>query len=340
MDLWSLVGAGGLAVDVLTYGGIVTRLLVPDRAGVRDDVVLGFDTLAPYLARHPYFGAITGRIAGRVAEARLDVEGRPYRLPANEGRHHLHGGFDGLDRRVWKARPVARADGAPSLRLTYRSPDGEEGYPGNLDLAVTYSVTADNAFVIETDVSADRPTPVNLTHHSYFNLEGEGSGPATDHELQILADEAFAADEAMILLGTTTPVTGRANDFTQPRRVGDALPLLHGRHGDLYRLRRAVAATPQAVARLYAPASGRVLTVSTTETCLQFYTGLHLNGSLRGKRGASYGPHAGLCLECEGYPEAQRHPEFGDLLVRPGQPQRRETRYAFSTADTFPRLHA
>lgn len=338
VDLWFLAGAGGLTAEILTYGGIVTRLVAPDRVGAPDDVVLGFATLEPYLVRHPYFGAITGRIAGRVAGARLTVEGGIHALAANEGRHHLHGGFDGLDRRVWKASPVGRADGAPSIRLTYRSPDGEEGYPGSVDLAVTYTLTADNVLLIETEAQADRPTPVNLTHHSYFNLEGEGSGAATDHELQICADESFGADEAMLLQGTLSPVAGRGNDFTRPRRVGDALPSLHRRHGDLYRLRKAVADTPRPAARLYAPKSGRVLTVSTTDTCLQFYTGVFLDDSLRGKRGRTYGPHAGLCLECHGYPEAQRHPGFGDLLVRPGQPQRRETRYAFSVADAFPPL--
>lgn len=336
VELWSLDGEGGLSAEILTYGGIVTRLVVPGRKGQPADVVLGFSTLEPYLARHPYFGAITGRIAGRVAEACLEFEGRTFPLPANEGPHHLHGGFNGLDRRVWKASPVRRDDGAPSLRLTYRSPDGEEGYPGNVDLAVTYTLTADNTFVIETEAQSDRPTPVSLTHHSYFNLEGEGSGDVTSHALQILAEESFEADDAMILCGTTSLVAGRGNDFTRPRSVGEALPSLHRRHGDLYWLRRAPADTPQPAARLYAPGGGRVLTVSTTDTCLQFYTGAFLDGSLSGKRGQPYSAHAGLCLECHGFPDSLRYPRFGDLLVRPGRPQRHETRYAFSVATEFP----
>jgi len=339
VDLWSLANAGGMSLGVLTYGGIVTSLTVPDRDGRTADVVLGFDSLPPYLERHPYFGAITGRVAGRIAGSRITIEGETYDLSANEGPNHLHGGFVGLDRRVWKATPVHRPDGAPSLRLTYRSPDGEEGYPGIVDLAVTYSITPDNVFVIESEVLSDRPTPVSLTHHSYFNLAGEGSGSIKDHELQILATESFPTDEAMTLFRQAVPVAGKGNDFTRPRRVGEALPHLYQNHGDLYWVRRQVLAdTPAPVARLFSEASGRVLTVSTTETCLQLYTGKHLNGTLRGKAGRPYEAHAGLCLECEGFPEALRYPGVDDILVTPDRPQRRETHYAFSVADTFPLL--
>lgn len=339
VDLWSLAGAGGLSLEVLTYGGIVTRLLVPDRDGRCADVVLGFDSLAPYFERHPYFGAIAGRVAGRIAGARFAMGDQVHTLSANEGRNHLHGGFAGLDRRVWNATLVHREDGGPSLRLTYHSPHGEEGYPGNVDLAVTYSITPDNVFVIETEALSDRPTPVSLTHHSYFNLAGEAGGPATDHELQIVAREYFPTDEAMILRGHTVPVAGQDNDFTRPRRIGAVLPHLYQRHGDLYLLRQqSLADGPMPAARLFSPVSGRVLTVSTTETCLQLYTGASLNGSLRGKTGAPYEQHAGLCLECEGFPEALRYPGRGDLLVTPERPQRRETQYAFSVADTFPLL--
>jgi aldose 1-epimerase len=328
-----------MSLEVLTYGGIVTRLLVPDRNGRLGDVVLGFDSLEPYLQRHPYFGAITGRVAGRIAGSRISIGDETFVLSANEGRNHLHGGFNGLDRRVWKATLVHREDGGPSLRLTYRSPDGEEGYPGNVDLAVTYSLTPDNVFVIETEAQSDRPTPISLTHHSYFNLAGEGSGPVTDHELQIPAGEIFPTDKAMLLRRKTVPVFGEGGDFTCPLRIGDVLPHLYQLHGDLYRLRdRALTDGPSPAARLFSPASGRVLTVSTTETCLQVYSGASLDGSLRGKTGARYEKHAGLCLECEGFPEAVRYPEVDDILVTPERPQRRETRYAFSVAETFPLL--
>jgi aldose 1-epimerase len=334
IEAHTLANASGASVQVLTYGGIVTSLRVPDRRGRFDDVVLGFDHLAPYVARHPYFGAITGRIAGRIAAGRLQVEGRAYMLACNDGPNHLHGGHVGLDKRVWTARPMQGTDGAASLRLTYRSPDGEEGYPGNVDIAVTYTLTAGNAFVVETSATADRVTPLSLAHHSYFNLAGEGSGTIADHEVEIFADAYVPADNGMVLSGRREAVAAHGNDFNHPRRLGDALPHLFKAHGDLYLLRGADAlppADPTLSARVFEPQSGRVLEVFTNESCLQFYSGSALDGSCVGKSGRAYGPHAGLCLECQGYPEGSSRPAFGDILIRPGQAQRRRTIYAFST---------
>lgn len=332
--LYELGNAAGASLRVTNYGGIVTALRVPDRAGRLDDVVLGFDSLAPYLAGHPYFGAIIGRIAGRVTHGKLPVGGRVLQLPVNSAPHHLHGGHTGLDKRLWTASPVARADGADSLRLTYRSPDGEEGYPGKVDLAVTYTLTAENAFIVESEVTADQRTPVCLAHHSYFNLGGEGSGSVADHTVQILADERVPTDEHLTLSGRREAVAGSAADFRTPRRLGDALPQLFKNHGDTYVLRPAGQAAPVApvvVAHVSDPRSGRVLTVSTDEDCLQFYTGVALKGDLVGKSGRAYGPHAGLCLECQGYADGASHPSFGDIFVQPGKPQRHTTVYAFST---------
>lgn len=334
VEAYTLTNPAGASVCVLTYGGIVTSLRVPDRSGQFADVVLGFDHLASYLAGHPYFGAIAGRIAGRVTGGRLVVEGRTYPLALNNGTNHIHGGLVGLDKRIWRAQPVTRPDGADSLRLTYRSPDGEEGYPGTLEIAVIYTLTANNELIIESEATADRVTPLSLAHHSYFNLAGEGSGPVTDHEIQILAAASVPTDDAMTLSGRRAPVAGQPNDFNRPRRLGDALPQLFQRHGDLYLLRGPSApppAAPTLVARITEPRSGRVLEVSTDDSCLQFYTGVSLDGTLTGKSGRAYGPHAGLCLECQGYPDGASRPEFGDILVRPGQVQRRRTIYAFST---------
>ncbi len=333
VEAYTLTNAAGAAVQVLTYGGIVTSLRVPDRHGGFADVVLGFDDLASYASGHPFFGAIIGRIAGRVSGGRLTVEGRDFQLPRNEGNNHLHGGRVGFDRRVWTARPQPRADGAESLRLTYRSPEGEEGYPGAVDLAVTYTLTPAHALWIETEAVANRTTAVNLTHHSYFNLAGEGAGTVAEHELQILAEELVPTDEAMTLSGRREPVAGKAGDFRRPRRLGEAMPQLFKAHGDLYLLRAPGAAAPPAptlAARLVEPRSGRVLDVFTDESCLQFYTGYALDGTRVGKSGRAYGPHAGLCLECEGYSDGASRPDLGDILVRPGQPQRRTTIYAFS----------
>jgi aldose 1-epimerase len=335
VEAWTLAVPSGLTVEVITYGGIVTRLLVPDRNGNLDDVVLGCADLNGYLAGHPYFGAIAGRVAGRITGAAFHLEGKTYRLARNDPPNHLHGGVHGFDKKVWSATPVDRADRAPSLRLSYRSPDGEEGYPGNVDVTVTYTVTHDNTFQIESNATSDRPTPINLTSHSYFNLAGESAGSIADHELQIFADESVAADESMTLLGRLESVTGRGNDFRRPRRLGEAIPQLYQNHGDLYLLSGHPSAAPNSelarAAQLVHPRSGRVLNVFTNEKYMQFYTGSHLDGSITGKSGARYSRHSGLCLECHGYPDGVNTPQLGDIILRRNAPQHRATAYAFST---------
>ena len=335
IEVHTLVNAAGATVEVLTYGAIIRSICVPDRNGQLVDVVLGFDHLAAYVGSHPYFGAIVGRIAGRVTGGRLQVEGRTYPLVCNNGANHLHGGLTGLDKRVWSAQPAKRADGADSVRLTYHSPDGEEGYPGNLDIAVTYTLTAESALIVETEATADQVTPLSLAQHSYFNLAGEGSGPVTGHVVEIHADRFMGAiDDGFTLSGRAEPVAGSANDFNQPCQLGPALPGLFHAHGVLYLLRapgETQPANPIFTARIVEPGSGRRMEVFTNEPCLQFYTGMALDGKQTGKSGRAYGPHAGLCLECQGYPDGASRPEFGDILVRPGQPQRRSTIYAFGT---------
>lgn len=335
VEAHTLTNGAGASVEVLTYGGIVSSLRVPDRDGRIADVVLGFSDLGGYLGASEYFGAIIGRIAGRVTGGRISVDGRDHALACNEGANHLHGGRRGLDRRVWAAEPSAGPGGAPSLRLAYRSPDGEEGYPGNLDLTVTYTLTPANALVVETLAATDHPTPVSLTHHSYFNLAGEGSGAVLGHELMILADDYVPAGDAMGLSDRRADVGGGGADFRRPRRLGEMLPGLFRAHGDMYLLRAPDSPPPEApqlAARVSEAGSGRVLEVFTDESCLQFYTGAALDGSRVGKAGRAYGPHAGFCLECQGYPNASRVAGFGDIVVRPGRPRRRRTTYAFSTS--------
>ncbi|MFZ4681735.1 MAG: aldose epimerase family protein [Terrimicrobiaceae bacterium] len=331
VELYTLHGGAGASLDVITYGGIVKALRVPDRHGDLADVVLGFDDLESYLAPHPFFGAITGRVAGRIPGARFTVEGKDYDLVQNDGPNHLHGGLRGLDKRIWKAEPLERADGADSLRLTYISPDGEEGYPGTVHISVVYTFQPDNVFVIESEVTTDRLTPISLTNHSYFNLAGEGSGEIFDHELTVYAERAFLVDDLLTPLGRTAPIAGTAADFSSPRRLGDAIPELFARHGDCYQLPGG--GTLRRAARLTHPASGRTLTVSTNEHCLQVYTSAYLAMTNPGKNGHHYQPYAGLCLECEGYPAGVDFPEFGSILVNPGVPQRRVTLYAFYTSN-------
>ncbi|MCE0497550.1 MAG: galactose mutarotase [Methylacidiphilales bacterium] len=336
VQAFTLKNDAGASLQVITLGGIVTSLCVPDRHGQVADVVLGFDNLERYLAPHPYIGAIAGRVAGRINRSRFVLDGRAYELAPNDPPNHLHGGWSGFDRRLWSAIPLSRVDGADSLRLAYRSPDGEEGYPGTVNVTVIYTLTADNAFVIETEATTDRATPFSLTQHSYFNLAGEGMGTIEGHELQIHAEAYAPTDERMALLGRRVPLAGQGNDFNHPRRIGDALPHLFQAHGDLYFLSRSGAdkSSEKALrlaARVFEPASGRVLTVSTTEDCLQLYTGVLLDGSLIGKSGQPYGPHAGLCLECESYPDGANTPALGNIILRPGQLLRHTTVYAFST---------
>jgi aldose 1-epimerase len=332
IDLITLGNAAGASVEVMTYGGIIRALYMPDRQGRLADVVLGFDDLASYLRGHPYFGAIIGRIAGRVTGGRLVLPDQVYQLACNNGRNHLHGGLTGLDKRVWSAQPLTQPDGAEAVRLTYHSPDGEEGYPGTIDIAVTYALTAGNTLVVTSEATADRLTPLCLAQHSYFNLAGEGSGPVTGHEVQIHAATCMpAGDGAMTLSGRAEPVAGTGNDFTRARRLGDALPGLFQAHGEFYLFRAKAADAPTPAARVVEPQSGRVLEVSTNEPGMQFYTGVALDGTLTGKSGRAYGPHAGLCLECQGYADGASRPEFGDILIRPGVTQHRTTLYAFST---------
>ncbi len=329
VEAFTLTGSAGASLEFLSYGGIVRSIRMPDRHGSLADVVLGFDNLESYLAGHPYFGAITGRVAGRIPGAQFTVEGKTYELVKNDGPNHLHGGLRGLDKRVWKVEPNVRTDGADSFRLTYRSPDGEEGYPGTAFFCLDYTLTQDNVFLIESEVTTDRLTPVSLTHHSYFNLAGEGSGDIFDHELTIDSGTVLAVDDLMTPLSRVEPVAGTAADFSSSRRLGDAIPNLFARHGDCYVLPGGDAL--HLAARLVEHASGRVLSVSTNEHCLQLYTGVSLDGPSVGKSGRPYLPFAGVCLECEGYPAGVDFPEFGNILVHPGFPQRRATHYAFST---------
>jgi aldose 1-epimerase len=335
IEAWTLRGAGGLIVEAITYGAVVTRLLVPAPGSSHIDVVLGFDNLATYLEDRNYFGAVVGRVAGRITGASFQLDGETYMLAANESPNHLHGGVMGFNNRVWKACPDSAPDGAPRLRFTYRSRDGEEGYPGELRTVVTYTVTEENVFLIETEAVADRPTPFNLTFHHYFNLAGEASGSIADHELEIRSDEFVLTDERMTLLGRLAPVDGRINDFRSSRRLGDAIPLLPGNHGDLYRVREVGGAgshlAPSRVARLVHPRTKLAMDVLTTNTHLQLYTGAGLDGSVRGKSGVSYGRHAGVCLECEGYPDGPNSPEMGDIILRPPHVRREITGYAFSS---------
>lgn len=329
ISAWTLTGQSGLSMTVLTLGGIVQRLLVPDHKGDLTDIVLGFNNLSDYAKPHPYFGATVGRIAGRVTRGQLTAAGKHYPLPINDSPNHLHGGIDSIDKQIWQASPLSREDGAPSLKLTLTSEDGNNGYPGRVDLAVTYTITHDNQFIFETEARSDSPTPVSLTHHSYFNLSGENSGSTDHHEIQILSASAFAPDESMGLTGECHELTGQPNDARSAQLIGEFRTGLWKKHGDLYWLGESTRVRP--IARLHDPHSGRTLEVATNCTCLQFYTGLGLDGSLIGKAGHPYSSCSGVCLECEGYPNAfGEEQRYGSIIVEPDKPQRTRTEYRFS----------
>jgi aldose 1-epimerase len=328
IDEYSLTNKNGLTLKVITYGGIVTQLHVPDRAGRLADVVLGFDNLEQYVNGHPYFGCITGRVAGRLTHGKFSLDGKNYALAINNPPNHLHGGVVGFDKRVWSAEVISENE--PRLRLNYLSPDGEEDYPGNVRASVVYSLTEANEFIVEYEAVTDQATPLSLTNHSYFNLAGEGSGRIDDHVLQIFADDYAPADETMTLLGHREPVAGRANDFNRTSRVGDAIPGLWKNHGDNYFTRSGGGSIPRPVARLFEPASGRMMEISSTEPCLQLYTGVSLDGTLTGKSGKSYGPHSAICLECQGYPNGVNEPHLGNIVLRPGETYQQTTVHKFS----------
>jgi len=331
VEAWSLHGAGGLEMEILSYGAAICRLAVPDGDGGLVDVVLGYETMDGWeRANESYFGVIAGRIAGRVPGGRLAFEGQEYQLACNDRGNHLHGADSGLDKCLWEGEPLTREDGTVGVRMRYRSLDGEGGYPGTVEISATFLLTPDNAFVFETEARADQVTPISLAQHSYFNLAGAGHGSAEGHLVQIFAEQVMSTDETMTPLGVTEAVEGTAADLRQPRLLAEVIPGLWQEHGDLYRLSGEVGLKP--AARVSDPQSGRVMKVSTTHDFLQFYTAAHLDGSLIGKGGQVYPKHGGLCFECQGYPDPSAG--FGDILVRPGQVQRHRTIYAFSKEGT------
>jgi aldose 1-epimerase len=331
IDIYTLTNTKGVIAKIITYGGIVTELRVPDRSGKMTDVVLGFSTLEGYLADEPYLGAIIGRVGNRIAKGRFTLNGTTYKLAVNNGPNHLHGGLKGFDKVAWKAEIVKAEDGA-ALKLTYLSRDLEEGYPGNLAVTVVYTLTNQNELRIDYTATTDKATPVNLTNHSYFNLAGEGTGTILGHELMIAADRFTPVDSGLIPTGKLDPVAGTPMDFTKPMTIGsriDKVPLAPpGGYDHNYVLTSGGGALALA-ARAYEPTSGRVMEVYTTEPGVQFYTGNFLDGSLKGKSGSAYPKHAAFCLETQHFPDSVNHPNFPSTILEPAQTYKTTTVYRF-----------
>jgi aldose 1-epimerase len=334
IEAYTLTNSNGVEVRAITYGGIIVSLKVPDRNGELHDVVLGYDDLAGYLTESPYFGAIIGRYGNRIGGGRFVLDGQAYTLATNNGPNHLHGGIKGFDKVVWEAEPFEKADSV-GVSFSYTSRDGEEGYPGNLVVTVTYSLTAENELVFDYHAVADKATPVNLTQHSYFNLAGAASGDILDHELTINADSFTPVDATLIPLGVIAPVEGTPLDFRTPTAIGARIEQEHQQleHGLGYDhnfvLNRGDAALVRA-AQIYEPQTGRQMDVYTTEPGIQFYSGNFLDGSIIGKAGHVYGHRSGLCLETQHFPDSPNKPEFPSTILRPGEEYQSRTIYAFS----------
>jgi aldose 1-epimerase len=331
VDEYTLTNGNGMTIKVINYGGIVTELHVPDKNGKVADVCLGCSNLEEYIEGHPFFGAIAGRVANRIAKGKFTLDGKEYILATNNGPNHLHGGKVGFDKRVWKVEPADLGDrNAKGVVLQYMSKDGEEGYPGNLEVKITYILTDKNEWQIQYEATTDKATPINLTQHCYFNLAGHDSGTILDHILQINGDKYTPTDDTLIPTGKIEPVKGTPFDFTTPTPIGKRI--------------REIKADPQGydlnyvlkesknlrtAATVTDPKSGRTMTVSTTQPGVQLYTGNFLDGKQKGKGGVKYKQYAGFCLETQHYPDSINHPNFPSVVLKPGETYRQTTVYAF-----------
>ena len=320
---YTLTNPGGVATSILTWGGIIRTLTVPDRNGQVADIVLGFDSLEPYEERHPYFGTITGRFANRIAHGRFTLDGKTYTLATNNGPNHLHGGINGFDRKVWKATSSSTPS-AVHLTLSYVSPDGEEGYPGALSTSVTYTLTSDNELRISYEATTTKATPINLTNHTYFNLAGHETGHVLDQVLVIDSNMMVPVDETSIPLGPLTSVANTPFDFRTPHTIGERIANIGGGYDHNYVLSDQPRALTRA-ARAEDPHSGRFVEILTTEPGVQLYTGNYLDGTLTGKGGAIYRKHAGFCLETQHYPDSVNQPSYPTTILRPGETFRSTT---------------
>ncbi|WP_438480574.1 aldose epimerase family protein [Oleiharenicola lentus] len=339
VTLYTLTSSRGLVVEVMDYGATLVSIRTPDRTGKIGDVALGFSDVGGYVRSSAYFGSVVGRVANRIADARFTLDGKPHVLAANNSPGgvpcSLHGGNVGFDKVLWKAEPCEVA-GRPALRLSYLSKDGEEGYPGNLQVHVTYSLTPDHGLRIDYEATTDRATPVNLSNHSYFNLKEEGAGDILGHELTIHARRYTPVNQGLIPTGEIAPVAATPFDFTTPRRIGERLGEAHaqlklgGGYDHNWVLDRKGAGLELA-ATVYEPASGRVLEVFTTEPGLQFYCGNFLDGSFRGKAGTPYVYRGAIVLEPQHFPDSVNQPAFPSILLRPGKRYASSTVFRFST---------
>jgi aldose 1-epimerase len=331
IQLFTLANAKGMKATISTYGGTLTGLLVPDKDGKMSDVILGFDKADGYLSpefkkSNPYFGALIGRYGNRIAKGKFTIDGKPYQVGLNNNGNSLHGGTVGFNQKIWTAKPGTSADGQ-TLTLTYLSKDGEEGYPGNLNVTVTYTLTADNALKIDYTATTDKATPVNLTNHAYFNLAQGQSKDVLAHQVTLPADRYTVVDANLIPTGELKSVKGTPFDFTSPHAIGERIAQVPGGYDHNWVLNQATG--QHSAATVYEPTTGRTMEVTTDEPGVQFYTGNFLDGSLKGKDGVVYGKHAGFCLETQHFPDSPNQPKFPSTILKPGETYHTTTSYTF-----------
>lgn len=335
-DLYTLTNKNGAVATISNYGGIITSLMMQDRNGKFSDVVLGFDSLGKYVKDSPYFGALIGRYGNRIAKGKFTLDGRNYQLATNNIGNALHGGLKGFDKVVWRAFPKVGAQG-PSLKLTYVSKDGEEGYPGTLKVSATYTLTNKNELKLVYSATTDKETVVNLTHHSYFNLAGQGNGTILDHVLTLDSSRYTPVDKTLIPTGKIAPLKGTPLDFRKPTPIGsridakdEQLKFARG-YDHNFVVDKLIPGTLARIAKVEEPKSGRVMEVFSTEPAVQFYAGNFLDGTLKGKGGKVYVRRGGFCLEPQHYPDSPNHKNFPSTVLKPGQTYKNTIVYSFST---------
>ena len=325
---FTITNPNGMVVKILNYGGIITNVMVPDKNGKMEDVVLGYDSLAGYLQKgNPYLGCLVGRYANRIAAGKFSLDGKTYTLAGNNNGNSLHGGLKGFDKVIWGAQQMA---GDSSLVLNYVSKDGEEGYPGNLTVEVKYTLTSDNAIKIEYSATTDKATVVNLTNHSYFNLSAGADSTIMGHELMLKADTYTAVNDNLIPTGEFTEVNGGPMDFRTAKMIGKDFAQVKGGYDHNWVLTR-TGIGAELIASLYHPGTGRFMEVFTSEPGIQFYSGNFLNGTLVGKGGKLITQHSGLCLETQHFPDSPNQPKFPTTVLKPGETYKQVTMYKFST---------
>ena len=335
VTLYKLTNSHGVEVDAMNYGGIILSIRVPDRKGQFADIVLGHEKMEGYIPNPPYIGAIVGRYANRVANGTFTLDGKTYTLPKNDGPNTLHGGTTRtFDKVAWEGEPLKGSNG---VAFTYVSKDGEEGFPGNVKVKVTYTLTDGNVLLIDYEATTDKATPINVSQHSYFNLKGEGNGDILDHEVTINADRFTPVDKNLIPTGELRPVKGTPLDFSKPTKIGtriddsyEQLVLGHGSDHNFVLNPKPAQNGLVLAARVDEPSSGRVLEVWTTQPAVQFYTGNFLDGSVTGKEGHVYKRRYGFCLETQHFPDSPNHPDFPTTILKPGETFHQKTVFKFS----------